>query len=190
MTTFGQTSLRDLFAFRSGDDGDGAGPQDTPDPGPAAGEMVPAPEDEAAAPDEDAPAGDAGASLPGVQMSIGDQARETFWYAALSAWKRLTELRRHPGGFIHGLENARGRSVQGQRDYAAQRPWVPAGHEGGITDHAGRFYQKWFAIPGTAAGQAWLHLVQSGYAWVCFWIVFMITIVPFTLLALSVLGVL
>jgi len=113
------------------------------EPAPQQAPAVPEPQPEAAlAPQE------------GGSMGALEQCVATVRHAFRVARRRGKDLAERDGGWVNGLLAAKPPSVNEQRAYLANRGWLPPGHEGGIADKAGVWYQRLIGIPGVAFGNA------------------------------------
>jgi hypothetical protein len=76
-------------------------------------------------------------------------------HALRIARRHAKDLSQREGGWVNALLAAKPPSVNEQREYLRIRGWLPPGHEGGIADKGGTFYQRFIGIPGVTAGNAW-----------------------------------
>jgi hypothetical protein len=139
-------------------------------------EPVQDPETPQAAPAESAPAITVQPAAPapaeGAQMSTLLHCRIVLAHAFTVARRRAKEAAEREGGWLNALLAAKPPSVNEQRDYLRTRGWLPAGHEGGIADVAGRWYHRLVGIPGVAAGNAVSALCARPFRFFCALIVF------------------
>lgn len=83
------------------------------------------------------------------------------------ARRRGKDLAEKDGGWVNGLLAAKPPSVTEQREYLRTRAWLPPGHEGGVADKAGAWYQRLVGIPGVAFGN-WISATAARpfrFAW-------------------------
>lgn len=103
----------------------------------------------------------------GGSMGTLEQCVATVRHAFRVARRRAKDLAERDGGWVNAGLNGRPPSVNDQRDYLANRSWLPPGHEGGIADLEGQAYMVAIGIPGVAAGNAvsWLQARQFHFWW-------------------------
>ena len=88
-------------------------------------------------------------------------------HAFTMARKRGAEMSRREGGWVNAVLSAHPPSVHEQREYLRTRAWLPPGHEGGVADKAGAWYQRLVGIPGVAFGN-WISATAARpfrFAW-------------------------
>ena len=90
----------------------------------------------------------------GERMGALAQCAAVVRHAFRVARRRGRDLAERDGGWVNGLLAAKPPSVAEQREYLRTRAWLPAGHEGGIADKAGTWYQRLIGVPGVALGNA------------------------------------
>jgi hypothetical protein len=88
-------------------------------------------------------------------------------HAFRAARRHGGEMSRREGGWVNALLSARPPSVHDQAGYLRTRAWLPPGHEGGVADKAGVWYQRLVGVPGVAFGN-WISATAARpfrFAW-------------------------
>ena len=92
--------------------------------------------------------------LAGGRMSAAEQVLDMLRATVTLTLRQAKVMSRREGGLIHGLLAAKPPSVEEQCKYAAERHWVPAGHDGGVAEKAGVIYHVLIGRPGVTVGNA------------------------------------
>lgn len=100
------------------------------------------------------PAGHALYNQDGTRADPFTQAWRFTRDTAKATRRRGDEATRSEGNWVGRFLNAQPPSVNGQRDYKANKRWLPPGHEGGLADDIGTAYQNVVGIPVVMAGNA------------------------------------
>jgi hypothetical protein len=98
------------------------------------------------------PPGHAITTSDGDRVNALDQVIAVIRHAFRTGRRQAKDMSGREGGWVNGVLAGRPPSVSGQRDYTANRRWLPPGHEGGIADREGEAYQVAIGIPGVALG--------------------------------------
>ena len=137
-------------------------------PGEAPEPEVPAPETPLAAHTETAAQPAAPVAVKeAAAMPVLAQCAAVARHAFTMARKRGAEMSRREGGWVNAVLSAHPPSVHEQREYLRTRAWLPPGHEGGVADKAGAWYQRLVGIPGVAFGN-WISATAARpfrFAW-------------------------
>ena len=134
-----------------------------------------APEPEVAAPETPLAAHTETAAQPAAPLAVKEAAAMPVLaqcvavarHAFRVARRRGAEMSRREGGWVNAVLSAHPPSVHEQREYLRTRAWLPPGHEGGVADKAGAWYQRLVGIPGVAFGN-WISATAARpfrFAW-------------------------
>lgn len=97
------------------------------------------------------PPGHALTTEGGDRMSVLDQVIAVIRHGFRQGRRQARDMSSREGGWVNAGLNGRLPSVNGQRDYLANRRWLPPGHEEGIADRVGEAFYAGIGVPAIAA---------------------------------------
>jgi hypothetical protein len=103
----------------------------------------------------------------GERVNPADQVIAAIRYGWRNARRQAKDMSAREGGWVNASLNFRPASVNDQRDYLANRRWLPPGHEEGIADRIGEAYYAGIAIPAAALVNAAGWWLKRLYRFLC-----------------------
>lgn len=133
------------------------------------------PEVPQAADDETAalPPGHALTTADGDRVNAADQVIATVRHAFRHGRRQAKDMSAREGGWVNAGLNFRPASINDQRDYLANRRWLPPGHEDGIADRIGEAYYAGIGVPATAVLNAGGWVFKRLFRFLCVFAVFL-----------------